>query len=107
MYHFYAIRARSRPAIGGVAILACAAASLLTTSVRAAEAPVGLEEIVVTATKRQENIQDTPLAVQAFSGDQLSAINAIDVDDWVHLVPGLATQDNGAVGRQALRDSRR
>jgi outer membrane receptor protein involved in Fe transport len=98
--HFYAIKARSGPASGGVAIrlLACAAASFLTTSVWAAEAPTALEEIVVTATKRQENIQDTPLAVQAFSGDQLSAINAIDVNDWVHLVPGLATQDNGASG---------
>jgi iron complex outermembrane recepter protein len=98
--HQYASKARSGPAIGGVAtrLLACAAASLLTTSLWAADQPTGLEEIVVTATKRQENIQDAPLAVQAFSGEQLSAINAVDVNDWVHLVPGLSLQDNGASG---------
>jgi iron complex outermembrane receptor protein len=98
--HLYAFKARSGPATGGVAIrlLACAATSLLAPSLWAAEVPAGLEEIVVTATKRQENIQDTPIAVQAFSGAQLTSINAIEVSDWVHLVPGLETQDNGASG---------
>ncbi len=99
--HSCTFKARSGPIRCGIAtrLLASVAASLLTSAGWAAnEAPTGLEEIVVTATKRQENIQDTPIAVQAFSGDQLSAINAVDVDDWAHLVPGLATQDNGASG---------
>jgi iron complex outermembrane receptor protein len=115
MYQFNAMRAHSAPRSSGIAtrLFACAAACLLTPSVWAQATsvqatgtqPTGLEEIVVTATKRQENIQDTPIAVQAFSGAQLSAINAIDVDDWAHLVPGLATQSNGASGdkRYAIR----
>jgi iron complex outermembrane recepter protein len=99
--HLCAFKARGGPVRRGIAtrLLAGAAASLLASAGWAAnEAPTGLEEIVVTATKRQENIQDTPIAVQAFSGDQLAAINAVDVSDWAHLVPGLETQDNGASG---------
>ena len=30
---------------------------------------VGLEEIVITAQKRQQSLQDVPLSVSAFSGD--------------------------------------
>ena len=81
--------------------LVCAAAALLTSTVWAADEPgTGLEEIVVTATKRAENIQVTPIAVQAFSGGQLAAINAVEISDWSALVPGLVTQNNGASGDQ-------
>ena len=33
-----------------------------------------LEEITVTATKRQESVQDIPLSVSALSGEQLDAL---------------------------------
>mgnify|MGYP000322962768 CR=1 FL=1 len=32
--------------------------------------PVGVEELIVTAQKRPENVQDVPMSVSAFSGDQ-------------------------------------
>lgn len=32
-----------------------------------------LEEVVVTAQKREEDSQDVPIAIQAFSGDKLDA----------------------------------
>jgi iron complex outermembrane recepter protein len=35
----------------------------------AAEEGVGLDEIVVTAQKREQNLQDVPAAVSAFSAD--------------------------------------
>lgn len=37
---------------------------------------VGLEEIVVTAQKRAENLQDVPIAISAISADALSAAGA-------------------------------
>ena len=46
----------------------------------AAAQNVLMDEIVVTAQKREENIQNVPLAVSAFSGDQLKAMN-IQVHD--------------------------
>ena len=45
----------------------------------------GLEEIVVTARFRAENLQQTPLAISAISAESLaanSATNVIDVADW-------------------------
>jgi iron complex outermembrane receptor protein len=39
-----------------------------------------LEEIVVTAQKREQNIQDVPLSVSTLSGEELSAINSAGAD---------------------------
>lgn len=38
-----------------------------------------LEEVVVTARRREESLQDVPIAVSAFSGDFLEGIGAIDI----------------------------
>jgi iron complex outermembrane recepter protein len=90
-------RPTGRRASRGLALraLGVALASTFMTGAWAQDETVGLEEVVVTATKRSEHIQETPLAVQAFSGEQLVAMGALDVDDWAPLVPGLAIQDNG------------
>jgi len=53
-----------------------------------------LEEIVVTAQKREESLMDIPMAVTAFSGDQLGRIGMSDVRDMKTLVPTLHTGDN-------------
>ncbi len=45
-----------------------------------AEEGPGLGEIVVTAQRREENLQDVPLSVTAVSGDKLDAISAGGVD---------------------------
>lgn len=41
---------------------------------------IGLSEIVVTAQRREENLQDVPLSVSALSGEKLDAIQAGGVD---------------------------
>jgi iron complex outermembrane recepter protein len=46
----------------------------------AAQDDVGLEEIVVTAQRREENLQDVPISVTAVSGDKLAAIGAGGAD---------------------------
>ena len=38
-----------------------------------------LEEIVVTATKRETNLQDTAMSVSAFTGEQLEQAGATDL----------------------------
>lgn len=48
-----------------------------------------VEEIVVTAQKREENLQDVPISVQAFSEEKLEALGATDQDDIQQLVPSL------------------
>jgi len=48
-----------------------------------------VEEIVVTAQKREENLQDVPISVQAFSGDKLDAMGITDQKDLPLITPGL------------------
>lgn len=57
----------------------------------AAEAPAdnsGLGDIVVTARKVEEKLQDIPVAVTAFSGDTLKSQNAVSVADISRFTPG-------------------
>ena len=48
-----------------------------------------LEEIIVEAQKREQNLQDVGIAVTAFSGDQLRALGITDSIDLVAQTPGL------------------
>ena len=48
-----------------------------------------LEEIIVTAQKRDENLQDVPIAVTAFTGDQVRALGLTDFTEIVQQMPGL------------------
>ncbi len=57
-----------------------------------------LEEVVVTARKREENIQETPLAVTALSGDDLRDQGIENVNDLSKSVPSL--QINKGQGNQ-------
>jgi len=40
-----------------------------------------LEEIVVTAQRRSESLQETPVAVSVISGDQLAAKHVTDISN--------------------------
>jgi len=48
-----------------------------------------LEEIVVTATKREETVQEVPLAITALSGDFIRGVNLNDVKDLISFTPGI------------------
>jgi iron complex outermembrane receptor protein len=56
----------------------------------------GLEEIVVTARKVAENLQDVPVAVTAFSGLDLANQNAQRVQDVARFTPGLIIRPGNA-----------
>ena len=49
----------------------------------------GLEEIVVTAQKREQNLQDVPIAVTAITGDALQTNRVTSVSDLSGLAPGV------------------
>lgn len=50
---------------------------------------VALEEIIVTARKREENLLDIPVAITAISADQLENYGLNDISDIAKIVPGL------------------
>src|SRR2546429_6315008 len=50
----------------------------------------GLEEVVVTAQKRVENLQDVPISVQVLDTAKLDQLNIATIDDYVKFAPGIA-----------------
>jgi iron complex outermembrane recepter protein len=55
-----------------------------------------LEEVVVSATRRETDVMETPFAMQAFTGAQLEAENILDTRDLYDLVPGLLVTDENS-----------
>ncbi|MBD2858886.1 TonB-dependent receptor [Spongiibacter sp. KMU-158] len=48
-----------------------------------------IEEVIVTSQKREQDVQDVPLAVLAFSGDRLDAMGITEQTDLQRITPGL------------------
>ena len=67
-------------------VLAFAVGGVLASA--AVEAQV-LEEVIVTAQKREESLQDVGISVSAFSGEQLKALGVSSTVDITQQVPGL------------------
>lgn len=54
-----------------------------------------LEEIVVTAQKRSENLQNVPISIQAFGTEKLNQLQVSDFDDYVKFLPSVSFQSSG------------
>ena len=63
--------------------------SAQTASSQNSQASAQLEEIVVTANKRSEAIQDVPASVVAVTAETLERLNVRSFDDLVTVVPGV------------------
>jgi outer membrane receptor protein involved in Fe transport len=57
-----------------------------------------LEEVLVTATKREENLQDVALSVQVLSNQQLEELNVRSFDDFVNFLPTVSYTAQGGPG---------
>jgi iron complex outermembrane receptor protein len=54
-----------------------------------------LEEVVVTAQKRTEDLQKVPISLQVLSGEKLAQLQVSDFDDYAKLLPSLSYRSNG------------
>ncbi len=62
-----------------------------------------LEEVIVTAQKRTENLQIVPISVAVVSGAELAARNKTQIQELTRLVPGFTFADNTSdAGRNIL-----
>jgi outer membrane receptor protein involved in Fe transport len=51
-----------------------------------------LEEVVVTAQKRSENLQDVPISVQAIGAERLDELQISDMTDYARFLPNVTVQ---------------
>jgi iron complex outermembrane receptor protein len=80
---------------GGLACTGGASAALAAETEQAQ-----LEEVVVTAERRETNLQKTPVTVNVVKGEQLAESSVTDLRDLQQLVPGLRVNPNAGRGNE-------
>ncbi len=83
------VAATAASAWSGSAIAQTASESVQTEIEAESVNPQGIAEIVVTAQRREENLQDTPIAVTAFGSEELQSRNVENIANVADFTPGL------------------
>src|SRR5687768_9317457 len=83
--------------VGSPALAAAVSATLSVAGTASAQSSGGLEEIIVTATRRAENLQDVSESISAFDTKAIEMRGLNNVGDLGKFVPGLsfATREPG------------
>ena len=87
-------------AIGAV-LLAAQAGSIQAQETEGARSGA-IEEVLVTARKREESLQEVPVAVSAFSGDQMKDQGIDQFSDITQFTPGLIVQQQSTYSNTTL-----
>jgi len=69
-------------------------ASAIAQEAQASDSGGALQEIVVTAQKRQQNVDSVPMSITTASGEQLENAGIRDVSDLPKITPGLTYSEN-------------
>ncbi|KHK93331.1 TonB-dependent receptor [Novosphingobium malaysiense] len=85
----------SGASIGALAIAIAASGTAHAQEAAPAQRQGGITEIVVTATKRTENLQDVPLSVNALGGEELDNLGVDTFDDYLEQLPSLTAGGSG------------
>jgi iron complex outermembrane receptor protein len=90
-------------AVGGAlsAVALCAIPDLGGTLAQTVAASGEIEEIIVTAQRREQSLQETPIAITALTGQDLEARTTFDLSDVGEYVPNL----DFSTGTQSSRSS--
>ncbi|HMA50996.1 MAG TPA: TonB-dependent receptor [Magnetospirillaceae bacterium] len=86
--------------VSAVTVIACGAVLLAPAgAARAEEATVDssdrVQEIIVSANRRDERAQDVPMTIQAFSGQALQDQHISTLDDLIKMTPNVSFANNG------------
>ncbi len=95
------IRLKSCAGISTLALGVAAAMAMPTTAAHAQEADTDADngnEIIVTARKTAENIQDVPVAVTAFTAEQFEEAGLKEFSDIARLTPNFDVRPRAATG---------
>jgi iron complex outermembrane receptor protein len=78
-----------RAALAACALAVFAPAIAQQDTAGAEAAPQGLQEVVVTAQKRSENLQEVPIAVTAISGETIAAQHITNIQGLANTLPNV------------------
>src|SRR3546814_19792818 len=82
-------------------MLAVLGVSAVPLHAQEASTPIVLDEIVVTAQKREQSMQDVPIAISALSGATLRDTGALGMQAVAQLVPSIAVvPSDGALAQR-------
>src|ERR1700761_9352784 len=78
-------------------MVSCAVAALVSGGAAFAQTtpPTGIEQVVVTAERRSQSVQNVPTTVQAFTGQALQDENVLTLDSLLRYTPNITYGNNG------------
>src|SRR6185437_15301156 len=84
---------KKRVVLAGCTSIAVAVANGVYAQSQSASVDTGttISEIVVTAQKREEALQNVPISISVLTGRQLDSSTSLSVNDALNSVPGVAT----------------
>ena len=86
----------SRSLLRSVPLVSALLAGSGVAQAQQAEEPAGgLEEVIVTATKSSQNLQDVPLSIQAIGTERLEELGVNSFDDFTKFLPNVSVQSGG------------
>ena len=83
-------------------VLVCVQAGSIQAEEAAGARSEPIEEVLVTARKREENLQEVPVAVSAFTGDQMKNSGIDQFSDITQFTPGLIVQQQSTYSNTTL-----
>ncbi|WP_448663953.1 TonB-dependent receptor [Sphingomonas sp. CJ20] len=95
-------RSAARFAAGVAAIAMLGGITAAPAWAQDSAATIGQEDIVVTAQRREQSLQDVPIAITAVTAATLESQNVQSVEDYFALTPNVSFQSNGSRDRKDL-----
>ena len=76
-------------------LLSIAVLSAIYGPAQAQESDFAIEEIIVTSTRRAENMQNVPIAVQAMTTETIAQLDVALIDDYIKYLPNVSAAYRG------------
>ena len=93
---------RTRPRWPALLLASTTLTSALAVTAQAlaaeADQPSAVQEVIVTAQKREENVQKVPLSIQVLGTQKLQQLNVSNFNDYVKYLPSVAFQGSNLGG---------
>jgi iron complex outermembrane recepter protein len=86
--------------VSSASMITMASSANAQTAQTASADDINLEEIIVTATRRNSSLQDVPLSISALSTDKITTLGIRSSNDIAAITPGLSFVDGGDGGQQ-------